>query len=85
MSHDRSSTEEEDKKPQIILDYNKYKGGVDMMDHLATNYSYIRIAYDSIFQYIGCGCNCIIWDVDHILSRELDKNNCQKKNIFVTT
>ena len=38
MSHDRSITKEEDKKPQIILDY-KYNGGVDMMDHLATNYS----------------------------------------------
>ena len=34
MSHDRSITEEEDKKPQIILDYNNYNGGVDMMDHL---------------------------------------------------
>ena len=42
MSHDRSITEEEDKKPQIILDYSKYKGGVDMMDHLATNNSCIR-------------------------------------------
>ena len=42
MPHDRSITEEEDKKPQIILDYNKYKGGVDTMDHLATIYSCIR-------------------------------------------
>ena len=33
----RSITEEEDKKPQIILDYNKYKGGVDTIDDLATN------------------------------------------------
>ena len=32
----------EDKKPQIILDYNKDKVGVDTMDHLATNYSCIR-------------------------------------------
>ena len=39
MSHNRSITKEEDKKPLIILDYNKYNGGVDMMDHLATNYS----------------------------------------------
>jgi len=39
MSHDRSIPEEEDKKPQIILDINKCKGRVDMMDHLATNYS----------------------------------------------
>ena len=36
MSDDRSISEEEDKKPQIILDYNKYKGEVDTMDHLAT-------------------------------------------------
>jgi hypothetical protein len=42
MSHNRSITEEEDKKPQIILDYNNFKGGVDTMDHLATNYSCIR-------------------------------------------
>ena len=39
MSHDWTITEEEDKKHEIILDYNKYKGGVDTMDHLATNYS----------------------------------------------
>jgi hypothetical protein len=42
MSNAVSITEEEDKKPQIILDYNKYKGGVDTMDHLATNYLFIR-------------------------------------------
>jgi hypothetical protein len=44
MPHDRSITEEEDKKPQIISDYNKYEDGVDTMNHLATNYSCIRNA-----------------------------------------
>ena len=44
MSHNRSITEEEDKKPQIILDYNKFKGGLYTMDHLATNYSCIQNA-----------------------------------------
>ena len=39
---DRSITEEEDKKTQIILDYNNYKAGVDTVDHLATNYLCIR-------------------------------------------
>ena len=50
MSHVRRITEEEDKKTQIILDYNKYNGGVDTMNHLATNYShkkYQALAYDS--------------------------------------
>jgi hypothetical protein len=58
MSHDRSITEEEDKKPQIILDNKKYKSGVDTMDHLATNYSCIKkyqaMVYGSIIQYVGC-------------------------------
>ena len=53
--HDKSITEEEDKKPQIILDYNKYKGGVDTMDYLPkklfVHKKYQALAYDSIFQY----------------------------------
>ena len=42
MSHDRSITVEQHKEPQIILEYNKYKVGVDTIGHLATNYLCIR-------------------------------------------
>lgn len=39
LHHDRKIADTETKKPEMILDYNNTKGGVDTLDKLASNYS----------------------------------------------
>lgn len=39
----KNVAEDQAKKPQIILDYNKHKGGVDMADRMVNNYTCRRI------------------------------------------
>ena len=42
MHHDKTIDESQQKKPDIILYYNKTKGGVDQMDQMVQMYSYKR-------------------------------------------
>ena len=88
MSHNRSIIEEEDKKPQIILDYDKYKGGVDTMDHLATDYSCIRntsrwpmTLFVNMLD-VGAIASYVMWITFY--PESLPKTTANK-NIFVTT
>lgn len=41
-AHDDDKIDQDTNKPQIILDYNKYKGGVDVVDQLGGNFTVAR-------------------------------------------
>ena len=41
-AHDDSKIDSSTLKPEIIMDYNKFKGGVDTVDQLGANYSVAR-------------------------------------------
>lgn len=44
VHNDESTSTSVEKKPRIILDYNRWKSGVDVVDHMRKNYSVQRIS-----------------------------------------